>query len=175
MNVPVAGTPRRRLSPAGAVMLLAAVATGLFPLFAPARAANLSISTPAAEELPRNRATRTHPRKLTYLKNEWGVEVLYVRQTAAGYMLEFRYKVLDADKAKPLFLRQVKPVLTHVESGAQLIVPTPPKTGALRNSNTPIAGRTYWMFFANPGRLAEPGDLVNVQIGEFLAMGIAVQ
>lgn len=108
-----------------------------------------------------------HPREKTFLKRQWGVEVMHVRQTAAGYMLEFRYRVLDAEKAKPLFERRTKPVLTHAESGARLIVPTPAKTGALRNSNTPIAGRTYWMVFANPGKLVKPGDHVSVDIGDF--------
>jgi len=116
-----------------------------------------------------------HPREKTFMKRQWGVEVLYVRQTAAGYMLEFRYKVLDADKAKPLFERQTKPLLTHEETGARLIVPTPAKTGALRNSNLPLAGHTYWMFFANPGRLVQPGDHVDIDIGAFRVAGLVVQ
>lgn len=117
----------------------------------------------------------SHPRKNTFMKREWGIEILYVRQTAAGYMLEFRYKVVDAEKAKPLFERQTKPILTHAESGAQLIVPTPAKTGALRNSNPPLDGHTYWMFFANPGKLVEPGQHVNIQIGDFLVEKLVVQ
>jgi hypothetical protein len=116
-----------------------------------------------------------HPREKTFMKRQWGVEVLYVRQTAAGYMLEFRYKVLDAEKAKALFERQTKPLLTHAETGARLIVPTPAKTGALRNSNLPLAGHTYWMFFANPGRLVQPGDHVSIDIGEFRVAGLVVQ
>jgi len=116
-----------------------------------------------------------HPREKTFLKRQWGVDVMYVRQTAAGYMLEFRYRVMDAEKAKPLFERQTKPVLTHAETGAQLIVPTPAKTGALRNSNPPLAGHTYWMFFANPGKLVKPGQHVSIQIGEFRADGLVVQ
>jgi hypothetical protein len=116
-----------------------------------------------------------HPRKNTFLKRKWGVEVLYVRQTAAGYMLEFRYKVLDANKAKALFERQTKPLLTHAETGAKLIVPTPAKTGALRNSNPPLADHTYWMCFANPGKLVKPGDHVNIDIGEFRVAGLVVQ
>jgi len=82
--------------------------------------------------------------------------------------------VLDAEKAKPLFERRTKPVLTHAESGARLIVPTPAKTGALRNSNPPIAGRTYWMFFANPGKLVKPGEHVSIEIGEFRVDGLVV-
>jgi hypothetical protein len=116
-----------------------------------------------------------HPRKNTFLKRKWGVEILYVRQTAAGYMLEFRYKVLDAEKAKALFVRQTKPLLTHAETGAKLIVPTPAKTGALRNSNPPLVDHTYWMFFANPGKLVKPGDHVDIDIGEFRVAGLVVQ
>lgn len=117
----------------------------------------------------------THPRANTYMKRNWGVEVVFVRQTSAGYMLEFRYKVLDPEKAKPLFERKIKPMLTHVDSGAKFIVPTPPKTGALRNSNMPQADRTYWMFFANPGQYVKPGDAVTIEIGDFVAKNIVVQ
>lgn len=116
-----------------------------------------------------------HPREKTFLKRTWGVEVIFVRQTAAGNMLEFRYKVLNPEKAKPLFERRTKPVLTHAETGAKLIVPTPAKTGALRNSNPPIAGRIYWMFFANTGRLVKPGEHVSIEIGKFRVDGLVVQ
>ena len=115
-----------------------------------------------------------HPRDMTYMKRKWGVELLFVRETSANYMLEFRYKVLDANKAKPLFERQTKPVLTHVRTGAKLIVPTPAKTGALRNSNPPKNGKVYWMFFANPRKLVKPGDQVNIDIGDFHAKGLVV-
>ena len=116
-----------------------------------------------------------HPRQMTYMKRKWGVEILFLRETAAGYMLEFRYKVLDPAKAAPLFARKTKPVLNHVRTGAQLVVPTPAKTGALRNSDAPLADHTYWMFFANPNRLVKSGDRVNLQIGDFAVEGLVVQ
>jgi len=116
-----------------------------------------------------------HPRDDTYMKRKWGVEVMYVRETSAGYMLEFRYKVLDAEKAKPLFERQTKPNLVHVRTGAKLIVPTPAKTGALRNSNPPKTGKVYWMFFANPGKLVKAGETVNIDIGDFHVNGLVVE
>ena len=116
-----------------------------------------------------------HPRENTFMKRQWGVEIVFVRQTSAGYMLEFRYKVLDAKKSQALFERQTKPMLTHAETGARLIVPTPAKTGALRNSNPPKVGNTYWMFFANPGKLVKPGDTVSIEIGEFLVKDLVVQ
>jgi len=118
---------------------------------------------------------RAHPRKNTYMKRKWGIEVLFVRHAAAGYMLEFRYKVLDPIKAKDLFLRQTKPIMSHLKTGAKLIVPTPAKTGALRNSNPPLIDHTYWMYFANPGKLVKKGDLVNIEIGDFLVENITVK
>ncbi|MEZ4236216.1 MAG: hypothetical protein R3F59_08640 [Myxococcota bacterium] len=130
---------------------------------------------PAAAPAHASDALEGHPREQTYLKRKWGVEVLFVRVSAVGYMLEFRYRVLDAEKAKPLFERQTKPVLVHERTGAELIVPTPPTVGALRNSNPPIAGLTYWMFFANPGKLVQPGDRVSVVIGDYRIDGLVVQ
>jgi len=117
----------------------------------------------------------SHPRKNTFLKREWGIEIMFVRRTSAGYMLEFRYRVLDAEKARALSERQVKPVLIHAETGARFIVPTPAKTGALRNSNPPKGGHTYWMFFANPGKFVKAGELVSIEIGDFVVDNLEVQ
>lgn len=144
-------------------------------LFAAAGVQVAGASDAVAEDSSSSAPRKPHPREKTLMKRQWGVEVVFVRQTSAGYMLEFRYKVLDAEKAKPLFERQTKPTLTHVNSGARFIVPTPPKTGALRNSNPPLADHTYWMFFANPGKYVKPGDLVTIEIGDFVAKNIIVE
>lgn len=97
----------------------------------------------------------------------WGIHVIGVRSTAANYMLEFRYRVVNADKAAPLFVRKTKPYLIHKPSGKVLGVPTTAKLGPLRNSNTPQQGRTYWMFFGNAARLVKPGDTVKITIGDY--------
>lgn len=147
----------------------------LVVLLSTAGAISAHAKGPAAADASSSAPQKPHPRENTLMKRQWGVEVMFVRQTSAGYMLEFRYKVLDPDKAKPLFERQTKPMLTHVDSGATFIVPTPPKTGALRNSNPPLADHTYWMFFANPGKYVKPGDLVTIEIGDFVASNIIVE
>lgn len=98
----------------------------------------------------------------------WGVEVVALRLTGADYMLDFRYKILDTDKAAELFERANKPVLIHNSTGARLEVPRPAKTGPLRPTNPPQAGRTYFMLFSNPG-VVHAGDEVTVQIGDFEA------
>ena len=109
------------------------------------------------------------------IAERWGVEVEGIRLSAASYMLDFRYTVIDAEKARPLFKRQTKPVLIDEASGERFIVPAPPKTGPLRNSNMPKAGRTYGMLFANPGKFIKPGNRVTVVIGDFRAGGIVVE
>ena len=135
----------------------------------------LGASLPAPGTSPAPGDPPRHPRQATRMKRQWGVEVLGVRRTAAGYMLEFRYRVIDPAKAKPLFERRTKPVLVDEGSGSRFVVPTPPKTGALRNSNPPLAGHTYWMFFANPGGYVQTGRRVSVLIGDFQAQGLVVQ
>lgn len=108
------------------------------------------------------------------LSEKWGIELVAMRSTAAGHMVDFRYRVLDAEKAAPLFKRQTKPYLIHQASGQALGVPNTAKIGSLRNSNTPQNGRTYWMFFGNHHRVVQKGDKVTVAIGDFRVTDIEV-
>ena len=108
------------------------------------------------------------------LSEAWGIELVAMRSTAAGHMVDFRYRVLDAEKAAPLFKRQTKPYLLHQASGQALEVPNTAKIGSLRNSNTPQEGRTYWMFFGNHQRVVKTGDMVTVAIGDFRVTDIEV-
>jgi hypothetical protein len=108
------------------------------------------------------------------LSEKWGVELVAMRSTAAGHMVDFRYRVTDAKKAAPLFKRQTKPYLIHQASGKVLAVPNTAKLGSLRNSNTPQEGRTYWMFFGNHHQIVKKGDKVTVAIGDFRAADIEV-
>lgn len=110
------------------------------------------------------------------LRDKWGVEITGVRLSAAGYMIDFRCRVVDPKKALPLLKRQTKPYLIDQKTGAKLIVPTPPKVGPLRQ--TPLeatAGRVYFAMFANPGRLIKAGNKVTIVIGDFRAEDLVVQ
>lgn len=112
------------------------------------------------------------------IKERWGVEVEDVRLSAAGYMLDFRYKVINPDKAAPLQDMKFKPYLIDEASGAKLIVPSPPKVGALRQrvkSGKPIPGRTYFIIFSNPGRFVGHGNKVTIVIGDFKAENLVVK
>ena len=106
-----------------------------------------------------------------------GVRVEGLRLSAAGYMLDFRYRVLDAQKAKPLFDRKARPVLLDTASGAKVTVPDAPKLGQLRTTGSrPVKeGRTYSIMFANPGRTIEPGSRVTLVAGAARLEGLRVE
>lgn len=109
------------------------------------------------------------------LREKWGIEIIALRISAGGYMLDFRYKVLDPRKAGPLFNRKIKPLLTHEKTGATFSVPVPPKIGALRQTRPPVAGKHYFIIFANPAKYVQPGDRVTVTVGDFRAEGLTVE
>ncbi len=109
------------------------------------------------------------------LAKQWGIEITSIRLTANDYMIDYRYKVLDAAKATDLFKRQIKPYLIHQETEKVLAVPETAKLGPLRNSNTPQEGKIYWMFFGNAGDLVKTGDKVTIVIGDFQVEDLIVE
>lgn len=104
------------------------------------------------------------------LVDKWGVEVLGARKAAKGYMIDFRFRVLDADKAMPLFDSRTQPYLLTEGSNIRLPVPVGQKVGAFRATNRGkniTAGRDYYMMFANPDAFVREGQKVSVVIGDF--------
>jgi hypothetical protein len=120
-------------------------------------------------------------RQLTPLEREWGIKLLGMRVTASGYALDFRYMVLDPQRAAPIVQRRFSPTPYVIveRSGAKLGVPFTDKAGSLRSSvTTPEQikrGRNYSALFANPGKHVKPGDRVTVAFGNFRAESVVVQ
>jgi hypothetical protein len=156
-------------------------------LGAPARAAAQSDNKGGGSEPPRAAAGPASPATTPSapiamratdaagLEERWGIRIEGMYLTAGGYMLDFRYTVIDPTKAAPLFDRSTKPLLKDEKTGAVMAVPAPPKTGALRSSNDPKAGRTYFMFFANPGQFVRRSSPVTVTIGDFSVSSLTVK
>jgi hypothetical protein len=105
----------------------------------------------------------------------WGIDELRIRPVSSGSMLEFRYLVVDKDKARPLNDKKLAPVLTVESTGAQLRVPMMENVGAVRQTPDPENGKEYFMMFQNQGRQAKSGDLVDLAIGTFHARGLRVE
>lgn len=109
------------------------------------------------------------------MRINWGIEVTSVRLAVDGNMVDFRYRVLIPEKAKPLFNRKNKPYLIDEASQKVLTVPNLGKVGPLRTSNNLQAGRIYWMFFGNTHKLVKAGSKVSVVIGDFRVDDLIVQ
>ena len=101
------------------------------------------------------------------LEEQWGVRIESIRLTAGDHMIDFRYRVINPEKARPLFARTTKPYLLEQASGAKTEVPNMPKVGPLRNSNEPEANKVYWMFFGNMNKQLKSGAKVTVVIGDY--------
>ena len=147
---------------AGTALLLALAAvhlTGCKTESAKQTAAPAAVTAPAAPLQPADSS---------------GIEVASVRLTANDHMIDFRYRVTDSQKASRLFGKESKPYLVHAKTGKVLSVPRTAKVGPLMSTYEHQQGRTYWMFFGNPG-MVKAGDEVSVVIGEFKAENIVVQ
>jgi hypothetical protein len=110
-----------------------------------------------------------------FFEHAWGIRIVSLKQSGEGYLLDFRYHVIDPEKALPLFDRSSKPYLLDQATGARFLVPESPKVGALRTTRPPRKGKNYFIIFANPDRYVKKGNKVSVVIGEFKAENIVVQ
>ena len=133
----------------------------------PAQPARAAVRTNLAKHVPMQ--------ALMYYQGVWGVDSLTVKYTESGEMIRFSYRVVDPGKAATLNDKKVEPSLIDPQAGVKLVIPEMEKVGKLRQSSTPIAGKSYWMAFSNSGRRVRPGDRVDVEIGNFRAQGLVVE
>ena len=110
------------------------------------------------------------------LEQQWGIQVTSLRMSANGYMVDFRYKVMDPEKASALGDPEAKPYIVDQATGAKLLVPRSPKVGPLRQSAERLtAGKVYFALFSNRGKVVKAGSTVTVVIGAFKAENLVVE
>lgn len=98
------------------------------------------------------------------LADKYGVRVNLIAVTAAGGLVDFRLKVLDAEKAHLLLQdNEDLPTLLVGDGEAMLIAPED-STGQLINSL--IDDGNIFLAYPNVGSVVKPGMLVTVQFGE---------
>lgn len=116
------------------------------------------------------------PEASSTLRDDFGVEISSLRLSANGHLIDFRYKVLDPEKAKALVNREDKPVLIDQATGQKLHVPSMPKVGSLRQTAQSLtAGKIYFVLFSNAKKVVKSGQKVTVSIGDFRAENLTVE
>jgi hypothetical protein len=107
---------------------------------------------------------------------DYGIEVVSLRLSAEGNLLDLRYRVLDPAKASSIFDRKNDAYLIDDASGKRLTVPTMAKVGPLRQTNfKPDPNRVYFILFGNPGGLVDSGSAVTLEVGDCRIENLVVQ
>jgi hypothetical protein len=115
--------------------------------------------------------------KKNSLKDTWGIQVKTLSLSAGGNLVDFRYQVTDPAKAVSLSKKEAShPYLVDQDTGAVLRIPGLAQIGSLRTSmKNPIAGKTYFMLFSNPGMVVKKSDKMTLVIGDLRTENIMVE
>ena len=123
-------------------------------------------------ETPYESTTESAP---LVIEETWGIKIVGIRLTAADHMIDFRYHVLDSEKASILLSRQVQPYLIDQSTGTKLFVPRI-KIGPMRQTAVkPPAGRNYVILFGNTNGSVKSGSKVTVVIGDLKIEDLVVE
>ena len=101
----------------------------------------------------------------------YGIDVNLVGVTAAGGLIEFRYQVMDPDRADRMIADpDLLPVLVVEDTGETLVISTPHHHSAELE-----LGGTYFFLVANAHNALREGSLVTLVIGDARVEHIQVQ
>jgi hypothetical protein len=135
-----------------------------------ASAAHAGATTPAPPAEP---AATNHAASV---EQKYGIKVSGLFLSGGGNLVDFRYKVVDPAKAATLTKPELKPALLDETTGAKLLVPSTPKTGPLRQTvKQPVAGKVYFMLFANTRHHVKSGDKVTIVVGDAKIENLTVE
>lgn len=140
------------------VLTVLAVA-GVYAVHAQAPAAPAAPASVA--RMPRSTAMELH----------YGVRFSSVAVTAGGGMLDLRYVVEDAQKARDLgTTRATFPVLVDERTGRTL-------SGLFMSMfpHDPVAGTQYFLLYRDDGATVHPGDRIAIRIGRSWLQGVPVR
>ncbi|MDE2219101.1 MAG: hypothetical protein KGL25_11745 [Gammaproteobacteria bacterium] len=98
-----------------------------------------------------------------------------VHMSAAGMLVDLRYRVLDPERAQRALGPKIRPKLIDERTGIEMSVPTTAKLGSLRQTQgQQRSGRSYFVLFVNTARVA-PGSRVRAELGELVYPNLLVQ
>ena len=125
------------------------------------------------------------------LEGEWGIRVASVGLTMAGGAVDFRYTVVDAEKALLLSQGMTSAYVIDQATGTKISMTPPPMKGpaAAHSSarmarqgggfppspNRLAAGRTNSLLLPNPAGLLKSGSIITVVVGDIRTQNVRVE
>jgi hypothetical protein len=108
-------------------------------------------------------------------EERWGIKIEVIRTTAEGFMLDFRYRIVNSEKSKMLFQPGITPFLVDQKNGIKISMQNS-RLGPMRQTTTnPQVNRIYTIIFSNPNRSVKKGDKVTIVMGDFKAENLLVR
>jgi hypothetical protein len=106
---------------------------------------------------------------------QFGVQIANIRLTGADHFIDFRYRILDPEKASPFLDRGEQMLLVDQSTGTKHPV-TRNKLGPLRASGTkPEVNRQYTVLFSNVNKEIKVGSKVSLLVGDKRIDGLVVE
>lgn len=107
---------------------------------------------------------------------ELGIEIVAVRLSAAGNLVDLRYRVVDIDRARLVLASSMHARIVDRRTGSAGSVPMDEKLGPLsQNGNRVRAGQVLAVLFGNPNRALKKGDTVTIMLGGWEVDGLSIQ
>ena len=105
------------------------------------------------------------------IEDKHGIHITMVAVTAAGGVVDFRFRVTDPEKAEKYMHGPYSelPILIAETNGTRI----DPRTH-IHKVNYEF-GRTYYMIYRNPGGVIEPGSEVTVVLGDLRLNDVPVR
>lgn len=110
------------------------------------------------------------------LAETFGIELVSLRLTAAGTMLDLRYHVVDVEAATRI-LHQGSPVeITMVDpaTGMEAGIPETMLGQLKAKTDRSKPGRLYYVLFKNPGNAVQSGGAIDIHFGDVVVKKVPV-
>lgn len=103
------------------------------------------------------------------LEERYGLQITLIGVTAGGGLVDLRFKVVDAEKARPLF-KDHKNMPALIPAGSKVRLGLPGS-----HSTDYVTGKVYYMLYGNANGIVQPGKPVSVAFGNLVLEPINAQ
>jgi hypothetical protein len=101
------------------------------------------------------------PASADAVEARWGIRISHIAVIAGGGLIDFRFQVIDPDKAAALFSLDTRPILYAEETGKMVdSLYHPP------HSHNIVAGQSQYFLYNDRGGAIQRGTLVSIVLGD---------